>query len=154
MILLTYDVKRYRELLGECAKEKDIVIEIGPHTGASTKVLAEKAKKVIAVDKADQAEKALEKALDNVTFVKGDVRYFETVRKVQGIVNKCDLLAFDMGGGRYPDTVFKVWGMWSGVFRPRDSIIRNRGIAEFLQRAEIADDSLKRRFKDSGWLAE
>jgi len=67
---------------------------------------------------------------------------------------KCDVLAVDLGGGRYPDTVFKVWAAWSGVFTPRDSIIRNRGIAEFMQRAKIQDESIIRGFKDSGWLAE
>lgn len=154
MIQITYKVKQYRELLRKTVRKGDIVVEVGPHIGASTKLLADKAKEVIAVDKADQAEDALKIAPENVIFVKGDVRYFETIKKVQEIAKSCDLLAFDMGGGRFPDTIFKVWAMWSGIFKPRDSIIRNRGIAEFIQRAKISDDYLKREFEDAGWLTK
>lgn len=154
MILLVYDSRLYREKLAEIIRPTDTVIEIGPHIGASTKVIAEKAKRVIAVDKAEQAVKAFkENRCGNVTFVRGDVRFFETVNKVLKLTDSCDVLAVDMGGGRFPDTLFKVWCAWSGVFKPRDSILRNNGLAEFVRRAEIADPSLEKDYPDSGWLS-
>ena len=154
MILLVYDSKLYREKLAEIIRPDDTVIEIGPHIGASTKVIAEKAKRVIAVDKAEQAAKAFkENRCKHVTFVRGDVRFFETSDKVLKLTDRCDVLAVDMGGGRFPDTLFKVWCVWSGVFKPRDSILRNNGLAEFARRVEIADPSLEKDYPDAGWLS-
>jgi hypothetical protein len=75
------------------------------------------------------------------------------MKDVVQLTRSCDVLAVDLGGGRFPDTVFKVWAAWSGVLKPRDSVIRNRGLAEFLQRAKIADDSLKMEFSDGGWMS-
>lgn len=154
MISVVYDRKRYHRLLSEVVKPGDTVIELGPHLGEATKVIAARAGRVIAVDKAVQAEEAFKKRPENAAFVKGDVRYFETVDEVLRLAKGCDVLAVDMGGGRFPDTVFKVWAVWSGVFKPRDSVLRNRGLGEFLRRARIADPVLRRDFTDSGWLTQ
>jgi hypothetical protein len=151
LISLVYKSGKYREVLLGAIKPDDTVIEVGPHVGNTTKALAGKTKRLIAVDKAEQSKKAMEK-LDNVEFVQGDVRFFDTIRKVQQLTKSCDVLAFDMGGGRFPDTVFKIWAVWSGVFRPRESVIRNRGLSEFVQRVRIQDEYLIREFDDSGWL--
>jgi len=150
MIYLAYRVEKYRELLKKVAKPGKTILEIGPHVGLGTKLLKESGARVICVDKAAQSEDAVKKL--GVEFVKGDVRFFDTVRDVQKIIKRCDVLCFDMGGGRFPDTVFKVWAIWSGVFRPKDSVIRNRGLAEFIQRVKIEDEHLIRDFEDDGWL--
>ncbi len=155
MILLVYDAKLYRKAFADVIKPGDTVIEIGPHVGTSTRVIAKYAKKVIAVDKAEQAEKAFKDSkIQNVTFIRGDVRFFETIDKVLKLTGSCDVLAVDMGGGRFPDTLFKVWCVWSGVFKPRDSILRNNGLAEFIRRTRIIDPSLESDFPDSGWLSQ
>ena len=157
MIAIAYDVRIYRKCLKDLTREGDIVIEIGPHTGKHIVDYVEKASRIIAIDKSPEAKKAfleLEKKYEKIKFIYGDVRLFQTVIAAMKLVKKCDLLAVDLGGGRYPDTVFKVWALWSGCFKPRDSVIRNRGLAEFLQRAKIVDPSLRRSFKDDGWLSE
>jgi hypothetical protein len=156
MISIVYDVKKYRELLGKTVKDGDVVIEIGPHVGKSTLAYVERAKLAVAVDVGEQSVAAfrkLEKEFPQTRFVLGDARSFSSMKDVVKLTERCDVLAVDLGGGRFPDTVFKVWAAWSGVFKPRDSVIRNRGLAEFLQRTKIADDSLKREFSDDGWLS-
>ena len=156
MISIVYDVKKYRELLAKTVKEGDVVVEVGPHIGRSTLSYIERAKLAVAVDVGEQSVAAfrkLEKEFPHLRFVSGDARSFATMKEVVKITGRCDVLAVDLGGGRFPDTVFKVWAAWSGVFKPRDSVIRNRGLAEFLQRARIDDDSLKRAFSDDGWLS-
>lgn len=153
MISLVYSQARYHQAVCDAIKPGDVVIEIGPHTGKSTRLIAKKAKKVIAIDKSKQAEEAFKERPKNVTFLRGDVRFFKTIDKVLKHTKKCDILAVDMGGGRFPDTVFKVWAIWSGVFKPRDSIIRNCGLGEFVRRARIADFSIEKDFPDSGWLS-
>ncbi|MBN2014024.1 MAG: SAM-dependent methyltransferase [Candidatus Altiarchaeota archaeon] len=157
MISIVYEVKAYRRLLAGIVREGDVVVELGPHTGKSTLSYIDKAKLAVVVDKGKQSEdffKPLEERFPQLRFIRGDARIFPTVRRVMGFTRECDVLAVDLGGGRYPDTVFKVWAIWSGVFKPKNSVIRNRGLAEFLQRAEIADDSLRNSFKDDGWLSE
>jgi hypothetical protein len=153
MISIVYDQKRYHEVLARVIKPQDLVIEIGPHLGESTRVISPICARVIAVDKAIQAEEAFN-SMKEVTFVKGDVRFFDTIDEVLKLTKSCNVLAMDMGGGRFPDTVFKVWAVWSGVFKPRDSIIRNRGLGEFLRRARIEDPIIRKDFIDSGWLSQ
>jgi len=156
MISIVYDVRRYRSLLAEAVREGDFVIEIGPHTGKSTLGYIEKAGKIILVDKGRDCEKDLRLFADShekVSFACADARGFEAVKEVLKETRKCDVFAVDMGGGRHVDTVFKVWATWSGIFKPRDSVIRNRELVEFLSRANIVDDSVKKEFDDDGWLA-
>jgi len=160
MISIVYDVNIYRKFLNETISENDVVIEIGPHTGASTKMYADRAALVVAVDKSQEAQDEFEKLSrvhENIKFIRCDARTLKALDSVVAFFNEkgytgCDVLAVDMGGGRYPDTVFKVWSLWAGVFKPGDSIIRNRGLAEFVQRAEIRDDSIIKKFDDDGWL--
>lgn len=157
MILIAYDVRRYREILNSIVKNSDTVIEIGPHLGEGTRMYVSKTRLTVAVDKGIQAETAfikLQKKFDNLKFIRGDVRNFDTVKKVAKLTKNCDVLAVDMGGGRFPDTVFKVWAVWSGIFKPKNSVIRNRGIGEFLQRAKVEDESIKMKFPDDGWLSK
>ncbi|OYT40006.1 MAG: hypothetical protein B6U86_04745 [Candidatus Altiarchaeales archaeon ex4484_43] len=157
MISIVYNVERYRKLLSREVKKGDIVIELGPHIGRGTLSYIDGTRLTVTVDKSSQSENAFEEIkgrCPNLRFVRGDVRSFETIEKVLKLTRRCDLMAIDIGGGRFPDTVFKVWATWSGIFKPRDSIIRNRGIAEFVQRAEVRDDSIKRKFEDDGWLSE
>jgi hypothetical protein len=157
MITVTYDVDEYRKLLAKTVKEGDTVVEIGPHIGRSTDGYVKKALKAVLVDKGKDCTRALDEYAErhgNVVYVCGDARGFDTLSLVLKHAPSCDVLAVDLGGGRFPDTVFKVWGTWSGVLKPRDSIIRCRGIAEFLRRARVEDDTIETEFKDAGWLAD
>lgn len=156
MISIAYEVGRYRRLLAGAVSEGATVIEIGPHLCEATKSYANKAGLIILIDIGPQSGAAankLKEAHANLHFIQGDARRFETVKKARDLTKKCDVLAVDMGGGRFPDTVYKVWAIWSGVFRPTHSIIRNRGLAEFLQKARIDDPSLIRDFPDDGWMS-
>jgi hypothetical protein len=156
MISIVYDVGLYRRLLARTVKKGDVVLEIGPHTGLSTLGYIKKASLAVALDKSPEAKecfKRIVKENKNLVFLQDDVRGFEAVKKVLRHTKRCDVLALDLGGGRYSDTVYKVWASWSGVFKPKHSVIRNRGLAEFLQRARIKDSSIRQCFTDDGWLS-
>ncbi len=157
MIRVVYDVGVYRRLLSDVVRQGDIVVEIGPHIGKSTDAYRPKASKAVLVDKGSDCTQTLSEyaeTYDNVVFVCGDARDFSSLELVRKHAPSCDVLAVDMGGGRYPDTVFKVWATWSGTLKPRDSVIRCRGLGEFLARAKVTDDTIPKEFGDNGWLAD
>lgn len=153
MIKLSYDVKNYRKDLLEIVKPDDVVIELGCHIGGSTKLISNSCN-VIAVDNSPEAESEMSKL--DVKFITGDVRLHEVLSEVFKITQSCDVLAIDLGGGYHPDTVFKVFYIWSSTFKPAHTLIRNRGILEFANSAlgsgenYISERGYLKSYHDSG----
>jgi len=156
VIKLAYESENYRRVLSDVVQEGDVVLELGPHVGKSTTGYVDFADEIVLVDKGKDCFDRLsqmQKDFDDLVFVYGDVRGFDAIKLVLQHINECDVLAVDLGGGRFPDTVFKVWATWSGVFKPRDSVVRNRGLIEFIKKSSI-EDGLRMGYSDSGWLNE
>ena len=154
MIKLCYDVKDYRRQIRDVINDGDKVIELGCHTGNTSKVILENDVDLIAIDNSPEAGEEMEKL--NLTFINADVRLHETLSQVFKLIQRCDVLAIDLGGGYHPDTVFKVFYIWSSTFKPKHTIIRNRGLVEFYNSVsevsgdyESADGFLD-SYKDSG----
>ena len=141
MIKLSYDIKNYRKDITDLTDEKSTVIELGCHTGGTTKLLPDSCN-IIAVDNSPEAVSEMKK-LKHVNFISGDVRLHDILQKAFNIVQKCDVLAIDLGGGYHPDTVFKVFYIWSSTFKPTHTIIRNRGILEFFNTASGSGEDYK-----------
>ena len=134
MIKLSYDVKKYRQDIMDLVKSDDIIIELGCHTGGTTRLLPETCN-IIAIDNSPEAADSMNK-LTHVNFINSDVRLHEVIAEVYKLTQSCDILAIDLGGGYHPDTVFKVFYIWSSTFKPKHTIIRNRGLLEFLNTAQ------------------
>lgn len=153
MIELSYDIKNYRRQILDAIKSDDIVIELGCHTGGTTKLIADKCN-IIAVDNSPEAKYGMDKV--SCQFIQGDVRLHEIIAEVYKLTQKCDVLAIDLGGGYHPDTVFKVFYIWSSTFKPRHTIIRNRGLLEFFNSSKgsgedyAADEGYLETYHDSG----
>lgn len=153
MIKLSYDVKKYRQDLLDLVKSGDTIIELGCHTGGTTKLFPKDCN-VIAIDNSPEAVEEMEKL--DVKFISGDVRLHEVLAEAFKITQSCDVLAIDLGGGYHPDTAFKVFYIWSSTFKPKHSVIRNRGILEFFNSAigsgeEISsDEGYLETYHDSG----
>ena len=141
MIKLSYDVKKYRHDLLELVEADDIIIELGCHVGGTTKLISPGCK-VIAVDNSPEAIDEM-KNIENVNFIPGDVRLHEIIAEVYKITQSCDVLAIDLGGGYHPDTVFKVFYIWSSTFKPKHTVIRNRGLLEFFNSASVGDEDYR-----------
>lgn len=133
MIKLSYDIKNYRKDLLNLVESGDTVIELGCHVGGTTKLISDKCS-VIAIDNSPEAVEVMNK-MESVDFISGDVRSHEVIAGVFEKVQSCDVLAIDLGGGYHPDTAFKVFYIWSSTFKPKHTLIRNRGILEFVNSA-------------------
>lgn len=150
MIKVVYDIKIYREALKNLIKAGDTVVELGCHVGNSTRIMAELAceGKIIALDNSPEAIKSMakiESEYGNVEFVKADVRLHETLENVIKKIKSCDVLSVDLGGGYHPDTTFKVFFIWSSSLKPDVTIIRNRGLLDFICSAE-GDEKIESRY--------
>lgn len=154
MIKLCYDVNDYRTQISGAINEGDTVIELGCHTGNTSKVILENDVRLIAVDNSPEASVEMNKL--DLTFINADVRLHDTISDVYKLTQRCDVLAIDLGGGYHPDTVFKVFYIWSSTFKPKSTIIRNRGLVEFYNSiSEVMGDFISCEgfldsYKDSG----
>ena len=154
MIKLCYDVNDYRTQISGAINEGDTVIELGCHTGNTSKVILENDVRLIAVDNSPEASVEMNKL--DLTFINADVRLHDTISEVYKLTQRCDVLAIDLGGGYHPDTVFKVFYIWSSTFKPKSTIIRNRGLVEFYNSiSEVMGDFMSCEgfldsYKDSG----
>lgn len=154
MIKLSYDVEDYRKQISDLVNDGDCVIELGCHTGNTSKVILENDVRLIALDNSPEASEEMSKL--DLTFINADVRLHETLSEVFMLTQECDILAIDLGGGYHPDTVFKVFYIWSSTFKPKHSVIRNRGLVEFCNSvSEVrgdykSDEGFLDSYKDSG----
>jgi SAM-dependent methyltransferase len=153
MIKVVYDIKVYREALKNIIKADDVVVELGCHVGNSTKILAELASegKIMALDNSPESVESMAKIesdYKNVEFIKADVRLHETLEDVIKKIETCDVLSVDLGGGYHPDTTFKVFFIWSSSLKPRETIIRNRGLLDFIHSAQ-SEEKIESKY---GWL--
>ena len=154
MIKLSYDVENYRKDILELAKSSDTIIELGCHVGNTTRLLP-KSSNIIAIDNSPESTEEMKK-LPHLNFIKGYVRLHDVLAEVFSITQSCDVLAIDLGGGYHPDTVFKVFYIWSSTFKPKHTVIRNRGILEFFNSAKssekeyVSNEGFLDSYHDSG----
>ena len=137
MINISYDIKEYRKQLFDIVNDGNVIVELGCHVGNTTKLILDKFDnvKIIATDNSPEAVGKMEKLADdysNLTFISGDVRRHEILLEAFRLTQSCDILSVDLGGGYHPDTVFKVFYIWSSTFKPVHSIIRNKGLVIFV----------------------
>lgn len=153
MIKVVYDIKIYREALKNIIKPEDTVVELGCHVGNSTKIISQMAPKgkIISIDNSPESIEPMNEIMDtykNVEFFKADVRLHETLEYVIKKIKSCDILSVDLGGGYHPDTTFKVFFIWSSSLKPNQTIIRNRGLLDFIHTAST-EEIIKSEY---GWL--
>ncbi|MBQ6100121.1 MAG: SAM-dependent methyltransferase [Methanobrevibacter sp.] len=147
MIKLSYNIKNYRNDLMDLVQSGDTVIELGCHTGGTTKLFPRDCR-IIAADNSPEAIDEMAK-LGYVDFISGDVRLHEVLAEIFKKIQTCDVLAIDLGGGYHPDTVFKVFYIYSSTFKPKHTVIRNRGLLEFVNSAGISGEDIS---SDDGYL--
>lgn len=145
MLKLSYNIKIYREQLLNLIKEDDVIIELGCHVGGTSKLILNKLNegRLIALDNSPEAIAKMNKLsdkYDNLDFISGDVRLHNIISEVYSKIPKCDILSVDLGGGYHPDTTFKVFYIWASTFKPKHTLIRNKGLVDFKNSAICQED--------------
>jgi len=153
MIKISYDIDIYRKQLKEILKKEDIVVELGCHVGNTSEIIAKKVKngRLIALDNSPEAKhemNELSKKYNNLEFISGDVRLHDILEEVAKKIKKCDVLSVDLGGGYHPDTTFKVYFIWASVLKPKITLIRNKGLIDFVRSSETVEIIKSKE----GWL--
>lgn len=153
MIKISYDIKVYVKQLEEVLNENDTVVELGCHVGNTSKIIAKKIKKgkLIAIDNSPESIQKMNSLMENyenIEFMSGDVRLHNVLEKVAKKLNNCNILSVDLGGGYHPDTVFKVYFIWASVLKPKITLIRNRGLIDFI-RSSQTEEIIESK---EGWL--
>ncbi|MCQ2972610.1 MAG: SAM-dependent methyltransferase [archaeon] len=153
MIKLSYNIDIYRKQLLDIIQLGDTIIELGAHIGNTSKLILEKYDDctLISLDNSQEAIEQMAKISNtNFTFIPGDVRLHDIILEVYKITKKCDVLSVDLGGGYHPDTVFKVFYIWASTFKPKHTLIRNKGLLDFSNSIDFDEDNFK---SENGYLS-
>lgn len=153
MIEISYNRKDYQEDMIKHVKLLDEVVELGCHVGTSTKIISRLNQDgtVYAFDNSPESRDAMNNLgieYQNIEFYKADVRDKELLYEFKRNHEKIDVLCIDLGGGYHPDTVFKVFFLWSSILKPRVTLIRNKGLMDFVNSSNT-DENIK---SDKGFL--
>ena len=145
MIHISYNRRKYQEDMIDNIKLLDNVVEIGCHIGTSTRIISRLNQDgtVYAFDNSPESVEAMNNLgieYSNIQFFKADVRNEEVLYDFARKYDKIDVLCVDLGGGYHPDTVFKVFFIWSSILKPRVSLIRNRGLIDFINSSTSSEN--------------
>ena len=145
MIHISYDRRKYQEDMIDNIKLLDNVVEIGCHIGTSTRIISRLNQDgtVYAFDNSPESVEAMDNLgieYSNIQFFNADVRNEEVLYDFARKYGKIDVLCVDLGGGYHPDTVFKVFFIWSSILKPRVSLIRNRGLIDFINSSTSSEN--------------
>ncbi len=145
MIKISYKRSDYQQDMINNIKLLDNVVELGCHVGISTQIISRLCQdgSVYAYDNSPESTKAMRKLQienKNIIFKNADVRNSDIIKK-QAQLDDIDVLCVDLGGGYHPDTVFKVFFLWSSILKPRVTLIRNQGLMEFVNASQTKDET-------------
>ncbi|WP_455646016.1 methyltransferase domain-containing protein [Methanosphaera sp.] len=154
MIYISYDRKQYQKDMIDNIELFDNVVELGCHIGTSTKIISRLNQDgtVYAFDNSPESIEAMNNLgieYQNIEFFMADVRDEELLYNFTKKYDKIDVLCIDLGGGYHPDTVFKVFFLWSSILKPRVTLIRNRGLMDFIN----SSTSTEKICSDKGYLS-
>jgi len=141
-VILTSDVKGYRKAARALVKGKDRVLEIGCASGKTTKIVAEIAEKVVAVDKSALEVSRARERLKGFTNVVIEVKDATEVNEVKKLINdrlngRVDVVMIDLGGVADPGEVLSLTRRYSFAFKPKLCIVKNRLLIDFIKSCEI-----------------
>ena len=154
MISISYDRRQYQEDMIRYVESFDNVVELGCHVGSSTKILSKLCQDatVYAFDNSPESVDAMNNLgieYNNIIFERVDVRDKQFLYDFVESHEKINVLCIDLGGGYHPDTVFKVFYLWSSLLKPRITLLRNRGLVDFIN-SSISSENIR---SNEGYLS-
>ena len=138
-IIVTKNVKEYREAARKYVSPDDNVIEIGCASGGTTRIISKIARKVLAIDKSEsELERAKERLSNSRNIIFKCMDAFN-VREILEIVRtelngKVDIVMIDIGGVEDPAKVLSLARKYLIVFKPKLIIIKNKLLLDFISK--------------------
>lgn len=129
-IIVVSSVEDFRGLAGSEVGEEHLVLEIGCSTGKTTRRLAKRCARVVAVDVSSEAVDQTREELagfDNVEVVRGDARDIVALKR---LMPEPDVIFLDIGGRALLDNVATLLRQCLRAFRPRLIVVRSHELAE------------------------
>jgi SAM-dependent methyltransferase len=131
-IRVVASIERFRRLAGDLPASQDTVLEIGCSTGETTRILAQRCARVVAVDVGEavmtQAQSSIA-ACPNVTLVQMDGRDGTTLGS---LLSAPDLIFLDIGGKALLGNVASLLRVCLRTFAPRTIVVRSLELAAVL----------------------
>ncbi len=127
-------VGRYRELARRLVRAEDVVVELGAAEGHTTRMLARRARQVIAVEQSGKLVALMRDGLagvGNVVVLQGDA---DDLAPVLAVTARADLIFLDVGGASPPWYTMDLAARYARRLDPRAMIIRNTRLNEFVSR--------------------
>ena len=145
-IFLVSRVSTYRRLARELVGPEDVVIELGSSEGRCTRMLARRARRVIAVEKTRAGCAKTRQAVarwDNVVVLCQDA--FD-LRPIMDLSNRADAVFVDIGGSAPAWQTMRLAGNYLSIFRPGVLVMRNTRLASFVASLEWAEPDIAGRY--------
>ncbi|MDI6773948.1 MAG: class I SAM-dependent methyltransferase [Verrucomicrobiota bacterium] len=128
-LIVTWSVQRFRRLAKELPNAEDSVLEIGCSTGGTTRCLAGRCARVVAVDLGAEVVKNLQAELaakPNVTVARVDGR---DAARLRSLLPDPDLIFLDIGGTALLGNIAVVLRECLQAFMPQALVVRNTELA-------------------------
>jgi len=139
-------VSTYRRLARELVGPDDLVVELGSSEGICTRLLARRARRVIAVEKTPAGcakTRAAVARFDDVVVLCQDA--FD-LKPILDLTRRADAVFVDIGGSAPAWQTMRLAGNYLSMFRPRVLVMRNTRLTSFVSSLEWAEPDRSRRY--------
>jgi len=129
-ILVTYNVKDYREAISRCLTPSDSVLEVGCHCGTTTAVISKLCQKVVGIDKSEyrlsQARERCADASGTLQFHVIDAFDIQAIRKL----GEFTVLFVDISGNAKLEKLLPLLNAYERAIKPRLMVVKNHKLAD------------------------
>jgi len=138
-LVVCEEVGEYRAAALQLVSKQDVVLEVGCHVGATTKVIASVAKKVIGLDQKAMLVEQARVNYPQIRFEVGDAFEAQLVLSLQESVHpdRFSKVFVDISGSRDLTTVTRLLVMYESTLKPDLIILKSQAMKRLLLKGQL-----------------
>ena len=138
-LVVCEEVGEYRAAAQQLVNSKDVVLEVGCHVGATTKVIAGVAKHVVGLDQKEMLVEQARASHPDLRFEVGDAFNAQQVIALQDSVRpaRFSKIFVDISGSRELSTVMRLLIMYESTLQPDMIIVKSQGFKRLLLKSHL-----------------